>query len=240
MIGLGIGIGYNSKGSALRSPYDMTPSLMCWYELDGVAASNTELKDFTPSGSPTNPAGLVGNCLNCGGAGNYSRLDPDKDFVPATGTNKTICGWFNLNGVGSDTTILNAVGDGGTDWIMRLYYDSGSNRVKLTVDDETITNTAVISASDWMFFAIRYNGTTNTFRLTVKSLKSVSTLVKAPIASAIPFGVDLGYDTGLSYGQVSIDQLGVWEYEHSDTGLSWLYNYGMGRSYTDILGSGGI
>lgn len=220
------------RSLGLYKPYDMLPSMMCWYEFEGFAASNTELKDWVNSGITTNPAGLITTCVDFGGNGGYSRTDTDS--TPVTGANKTICGWFKINAVNANFTILNATGNGGVDWIMRLHYDTASGKVKLTVDGQTVTHPLTYSTADWNFFAIRFNGTTNTFRLSIGTVANQVSLVKAPIASAIPYGIDLGWDSGNGYANLMMDQLGVWEYEQSDVGLLWLRNNGKGRTYAEL------
>ena len=151
-------------------------------------------------------------------------------------TNFTIAGAFYLDSVsvGSRTIVSKyQLSGGGREFLVYLNTAALTFVLSANGTDITSVNIPGLSAATWYFFVADYDAATDVMRIILNDgTPAANTHAGGTFASATDFRVGAWVNTGFMSGRV--DELAIWNRLLTPGEITWLYNGGMGRTYTDI------
>jgi Concanavalin A-like lectin/glucanases superfamily len=210
--------------------------LVSYYSLDVDASDDYGSNDGTVSGASltSGDGGKLDEAYDFEDSLN-ERIEFTHAIDTATANPFSITGWINPNDFTGSDKICGQ--DALTTRGFQIYVD--------TLDQITIynglatiwTNTGVtLSVGNWYFFAITYDGD-GTMQIIVNNMTQEKTSVTFQIDTTHAFY--LGFDGRNAYGDMKIDEVGIWDRVLNSTEISNLYNNGEGLAYNNYENTSG-
>ena len=216
-------------------------NLISFWELesDGIDSKGTDT--LTVVGSPTFPAGAVGNGVSLNGSSQYLHHASDSS-LQLGGTACSIAFWLKAGATGAYQYMVGKWDEGGST-LEYLVYIGIDNFIKFLVSpDGSATGLGNVTGADatitsgfWYFIAATYD--LSTLKISVNDGTVYSTSYAGGIFNgSVDFALGAGYVSGVPtfYTTGILDQVGLWKRVLSAGDITWLYNAGAGRSYADL------
>ena len=211
--------------------------LVSFWELEeasGTRADSHGTNPLVPTGTPTNIAGKVGNCVVTTTSTNYLTCADNAD-LNASGKDFTIAGWVYWSA--NNEIAKKGISFGQNEWVLDIFFTGSSNvfRLRTISSDGNTTDAAAqsatpLSVNTWYFVCATYTLATKTATVSTNA----GTRATATGASTIPNKTD-PFRLGNLNGR--LDQFGWWDRVLTPTEEAALYNGGAGLSYAAMGGS---
>jgi RHS repeat-associated protein/uncharacterized repeat protein (TIGR01451 family) len=229
-----------SKDSAPPNPGVSPTGLVSWWSLDetgGVREDSHGTNDLTDNNTVGSTAGKQSNAANFVAANSESLSIPDNPSLSLNGTNFTIAGWVKFSTLGTAQSFISKLGPGAEYQV----YKSVNDKIVLMVFSSSGTSTAVastetVTANTWYFVVAQYDGTSLKLSLNAGNFASI------PHSSGVADGTNLfrlGAHGSGAYTNGMLDEVAVYKRILTQSEITWLYNNGNGRSYSEINPSPG-
>jgi hypothetical protein len=223
-------------------------NLVAWWTFDetsGNRADSHGSNTAVPTGTPGYGTGKKGNALDLEitSVNEYLTVT-DNDSISLNATDFTICGWVYFESL-SGTTLAFLLSKYAAAYEYSLYYTPGAtNRFNLTVfhngvNDPITASVAGATTGVWYFIAATFNntskaltisvdnGTPGTATATGKTIANTATNLFIGTLSAAP-----GNDAYTLDGMM--DEWAIWKRVLTAEEITWLYNAGAGRTYSEL------
>lgn len=232
--------GAGGGGSTLKT------GLVSWWEFDEASGTRVDShsggNDLTDNNTVTQAVGKVGNAAQFTSANSESLSRATNSSLQTGGQDFSLAGWFYM-----DTTVDSAtvVSKGGA-FANREYQIkdvfSGAHRLQFTCWNSggtqfnlVATTGTSLSTGSFFFFAVTFNNTTKEMTISVNnSAQDTTTLTGSIPSSTGDFTVGTHENSGGTFWNGRVDQLGFWKKVLTTTEIAQLYNSGNGLSYASM------
>lgn len=217
-----------------------TTNLISYYELEEASGTRVDShgsNDLTDNNTVTQRTGIVGNAASFSGASEFLSSATGVGNALGNGvTAMTISMWIKADTTTSNDGLLN-IGSFASSQGVFNFNISGTNKINTTVNGAPQTVIAFSNTTNWHHLAVQYRGTTVAVWLDgVEKFDEAAASGSSINCSGLDFIVG-GYFSSSFCFDGGIDEVGVWSSVLTDDNITWLYNSGAGRSYTDIAGA---
>ncbi len=213
-------------------------NLVSWWSLNeasGDRADSVGSTTLAALNEPGSAAGVQGSALSVDSASDEVLVQaPDNADISLNATNFSISGWINFSDIpGVDQVWLVKGVAGAYDYYFYLRAD-GKIVFAFSPDGENIYSVASaqsLSPANWYHVAAVYDGAQVVLYInagTPASLEYNSGIFDG--SAALKIGT-FDYGTGISQ---SIDEVAIWKRALTPNEISWLYNNGAGRSFSEV------
>jgi len=235
-----------------------TTNLVVWLGMDegsgtSVDDSTSNNNDFTLTNGTWVGSGKVGsNAVRLDGSGDYVSSD---SALTIGSKICTVSFWMDWTKVGSGEKYLYELGNRWwqTDGSITLKWDQSNTRFLAAMQDSTsgtkYLEVAFPEPSDgqWVYVTVVYNGTANSNAGDIKlyyngveqTSSSTPTNTKDQASDFTSSTLYIGANsTGGEEITADLDTFAIFSDELTADEITWLYNSGSGRSYSDVSGGG--
>lgn len=180
--------------------------------------------------------------VNTDGAASFGGTDqylstPTNSTIAMGGTDFALCGWVNSASVPGDHGIIGKWKSGNEEYLVESF---GSHFVLNVANGATladsISDTVTLSNNTWYFFYCDYTDSTKTIRVSTNNGAFQSKVIAFNVGASIS-PLDIGRYNTISYLNGSADSVGIWKRTLTPTEITFLYNSGSGRQYSDLSGA---
>lgn len=227
-------------------PDPTTVDLNAWWALEDPSDSHDAYSlDLTPSGTINYVSGHVNNCADFGSGSAYLYHASAAGIQFGSTDPFSIIGWMNMVNRNYDYEVLGKWASGTLEW--RIYYDYlPGKELKFGVSSNGSSETATAESNlsmqqgQWYFFHAYHDGA-GTIGIEVDDGSSGST--GSGVTNSNGSQLWLG-DTSAGAGNPLwgyLDEVAIFGRVLTAGEVTWLYNSGSGRTYTDLGdGSGAV
>lgn len=221
---------------------DLLDGLVAYYELelDGSDSHDNEY-DMIAQNNPSHVAGKIGNSADFGtGSDKYYYINNRAGMNDADQA-ITIAGWFFLN-TDKDFGFYASWGNRDTGFYYELRNEPISNVNNIVFNRNNGTaeqrlNIPFDAYNKWVFLTITYDG--SKIRAYINGDEKGDLSASGSKANTFKNGMAINVAPhGSDYWQFPLkakaDEVGYWLRQLSENEISWLYNEGNGRSYSDF------
>jgi len=214
--------------------------LVAWWKLDeasGTRADSAGSLDLTDNNTCGQVAGVVGNAVDIVKSNSeYLSHADDPDFDLSG--DWTINGWAKWSDPANDFYLISK--DAGGDRAYSIFYHTGAGQYRLLVSGDGASVGFVnygdggsIVTDTWNMLTFYHDSAADEIGFGVNAGTPITNSYSAGMYnSGQPFFLGRYYS---SYGDISIDELAIWDRLLTQAELDWLYDSGSGRTYEDIL-----
>ena len=241
-----------------------TANLVSYWSLEEASGTRVDAhgsNDLTDNNTVTNATGIQGNAA--------SMLSANSEYLSITDAAQTglnpsselsIVGWFNLNRLPSTAPKRNMglvgkkLSNSNQDYLVT--FNSFDNDLEfLIIGNATVskyetlrsTNPFVVAGDigNWVMFACTFNVTGRIKKMYKNGSEVAASGASVGAMTTIyngnsTFSIGRGnFADANAYVDGLVDEVAFFNKELTASEVSWLYNSGAGRSYTDITGGGG-
>ena len=209
-------------------------------EASGDAVDIHGANTLTDTNTVTSTTGLVGNAREFTSA-NAEKLTRTDNATLSVGDDFTWAGWMYLKSVSTTQTLV-AKYNGSPNLEYIFYFSTGSGFRFVASSDGAVTGLTQVNQTiayntpnAWVFVVAWHNATANTLNMQINNGTVDSVSHSGGVYNGTS-SLEVGYNTAVvEGGNCLIDELGLWKRILTPAELTWLYNGGAGRSYTEII-----
>lgn len=225
-----------------RAALNLKQDLVGWWALDEASGnrsdSHTNGLTLTDNNAVASTTGLVGTAARFATADSEYLERADEALLDmGAGVRMTLAGWIRLTTKQAEVGNLAAKRGGGTEeYYLRYMGTGGSDRFNFEVNSGaagvSATSFGSPSANTWYFLVARYDGT------------NLSICVNDGTVDTTAFSSDITASTGAfrigaaggagEHLEGDVDEVGLWKRALSAAEITYLYNGGAGRAYSDL------
>ena len=218
-----------------------TPNLEAWWTEDVDGTDSHGANNLTEVAAPSHVAGKVGNAVDLEKDSAQSQKIVDNASLSFGNEDLSFGCWVKLESKNTPMGIMNKWFFSTNEREYSLSYSSASDRVQFTLSDNG-TNVATVSANNfgaisvatWYFIVGVHNSADNTIKIYVNAGTPDSTAHSTGCNNNVS-----DFEIGIFQGVTQpfdglIDEAFVYRKALSVEEISWLYNGGAGRAYSEL------
>jgi hypothetical protein len=241
-------VGARFGGGAASDPIGaaLLTSLVDWFPCEEASGNRTgahasHVLTIHPSGSIGVTTGLIGNCPDFAGAGNnvlYDGTTGDDTFSQKTAFSVLL--WVKDPGVttasGHTHIVAKFQDSGASSWAIRCNNTTLKAELQLKTNAvEVFTSANVMSNSGWDMVIAGRDGNT-AFLYHNADTKISSALANTTVGDSVSAQFSIGGNDHVTnhFWPGPVDEVAFWDRVLTDAEVSWLWNAGVGRTYTDL------
>lgn len=199
------------------------------------AHGSNDLTDFNTVGSAT---GIVGNARDFEASNSEYFMSSSNSDLQGGDIDMTWAAWVKMESTASYRVVISK--DGGSQWEYQIYYRNSDQRFVFYLEntggsiDLAASSFGTPSTATTYFICCRYDANANLAKISVNGVEDTSSFSGGTRVATNNFYV--GRESGGSYWDGLIDEIGFWKRHLTDAEVTELYNSGAGRSYNYVTG----
>lgn len=213
--------------------------LLAWWSMDESSGdrldSHINAYNLSENGAPAQVVGQVSSGVALTGASNYLNNDA---MTNVSNRNFTSMGWMNLQSVGaSDWHCFGQYGTTTATQCWLMYHNPSTDKMRFLVSDENgvayyaESNGTFNDSSGWFHVAGVRQGDNLSLYINGEKQTTEDTFVGQENLDVQPFWVNR---ESSDYGDAYYDEIVIYTEALTDDQISWHYNGGNGRSYSEL------
>lgn len=225
-----------------------TADLLAWWNLDNNGNdSSANARNTSTSGFPSYTTAKIGTHSLLIDATNEWLFINDADWMSPTG-DFSVCGWYRPNDA-TPTSTVGVISHWGnntneTSWVVRNWNSGGLNFTIAYGDGTTtksVTTTGTLTDATWVFFTAVFKSS-DSIKIYINGALNNTNSTDIPAAVRDPNGT--AGDQNLRIGSYNaestnsaigrFDSMAIFNKALTADEITWLYNSGNGRAYSDL------
>ncbi len=220
-----------------------TPNLEAWWSQDIDGTDSHGSNNLTEVASPAHVSGKVGNAVDFELSSSQYQNIADNASLSFGDEDMSIGCWVNLESKAADAGIIGKFEFATDNREYALSYINGSDRFQFTVDNNgtapttniLANNLGAVSTGTWYFLVCVHDSAANEIRISANAgTQDITAHSTGIFNSTSDFVIGAFNDTPFALFDGLVDEPFVYRKALSTDEISWLYNGGDGRAYSEL------
>lgn len=214
----------------------LASGLLSYWKLDEASGNAVDVKGVNTltNSNVTYTTGKIGNCAVFNGS-NARLMKTSVSNMPTGSNAKSVSAWVKFTSVGASKVNpicnigYNSVGGSG-DWYKGwdiFAYENNSIHID-NANNGCIASTPTLSANVWYHVVVTYHAGTKTCKVYINGSLQTTTDDFPQTPNCVPDRIVIGQGGGV-YGDDKVDEVGIWNWELTQSEVDLLYNGGNGN-----------